>query len=396
MFAHAPNTNPSLAVAFRYMTPSEQLVEELSANVFLREFSFSKTRFKTQDQTEVELADHVVWIDDLLMVFQIKERCGGTANDEDWYKREVLKKGTRQIRDTLRYLRDTPNLALENQRGHVISTSSWHQLQIVKVVLYFSPKRPANARAYHVSRTEGFIHIVDGHEYLGLCSLLLTPSEIFRYLTYRQNRCIAGKVAGVTERAVLGQWLSGHFDAEPIEDYASVIDRLVPPTTDDDIRFITTGLADSLYTPLTMEGPAPNYYHVLAELAKLNRNEIAAFKARFEQVRAASRRNELERPWRMIAGSGCGFLFFGIVDDMFNERISALEKFTMASKYELKLKRHVGVAVAARGKQLFAEWLWMDGEWSYDDELEAALNSEWKPFRPLREEKTLLYRLQAL
>jgi hypothetical protein len=369
------------------MTPSEQLVEELNANVFLREFSFSKTRFTTGDHTERELADHVVWIDDLLMVFQITERRGDSATDENWYKREVLNKGTRQIRDTLRYLRETPNLVLENQRGHAISTSSWHQLQIVKVVLYFSPKRP--------SRTGGFIHIVDGHQYLGLCSLLLTPSEIFRYLTYRQHRCIAGKVADVTERAVLGQWFIGHFDAEPTEEYASVIDRLVPPSTDADIRFITTSLVNHPYTPLTMEGPAPNYYHVLAELAKLDRNEIAAFKARFELARAASRRNEFKRPWRMIAGSGCRFLFLGIVDEIFDVRVSALEKFTMASKYELKLKRHVGVAVAARGEQLFAEWLWMDGVWNHDDELEAALNGPWKPFRPLREEKSLLYRLQA-
>jgi len=262
------------------MTPSEQLVEAFGANIFFREFSFSKTRFSTDDGNEVELADHVVWIDDLLMIFQIKERTGGSANDEGWYKREVLNKGTRQIRDTLRYLRERPGIVLKNQRGHPISTSSWHQLQITKVVLCFAQTRPANSRAYHVSRTAGFIHIIDGQQYLDLCSVLLTPSEIFRYLTFREQRCTSGKVGLVTERALLGQWLAGDFDAEPAEEYASLVDRLVTPSSEADLRFITTTLADRLYTPLTTEGPAPDYYHVL---------EIDSGKVKtipWEQVRA--------------------------------------------------------------------------------------------------------------
>ena len=49
-------------------------VASLNANVFLREFSFSRTRFKPVGGTEVELADHVVRIVDLVFLYQLT--CG--------------------------------------------------------------------------------------------------------------------------------------------------------------------------------------------------------------------------------------------------------------------------------------------------------------------------------
>lgn len=371
------------------MTSSERLIADLNADIFFREFSFADTRFASYGETEKELADHVIWVDDLVVIFQIKERFGGTASDESWFKREVLNKGTRQIRDTLQYIREAPEVL--NQRGHRVSTASWESLQIVKVVLYFCPTPPPNIRSHHVSRSAGFIHLVDGNQYIDLCSILRTPSEILRYFEYRERRCLKGSMGKVSERATLGQWLVGDFEAEPDEEYASAIDQLVPPSEDAGISFLTTDLVNHLYTCVSTDGPAPDYYRVLAELAKLDRVELAAFRARFDLARAASREDRFERPWRIIPGSGCAFLILAVVSGMFQERVSAIEKFTMASKYELRLNRHVGVGVAVREKQLYVDWLWLDGEWGHDESLERALNGPWKPFRPLKEEKVLVY-----
>ena len=52
---------------------SERIVTSISSNVFFKEFTFDKTQFKSKDG-ELELADNVLWLDDLLFVIQVKER----------------------------------------------------------------------------------------------------------------------------------------------------------------------------------------------------------------------------------------------------------------------------------------------------------------------------------
>lgn len=88
----------------------EEHLAALNANVFWREFSFSKNEFFPSPAEPSELADHIVWIEDLLIAYQLKERTAGpraTAHTErKWFERKVLGDATRQVRDTLRYLED--------------------------------------------------------------------------------------------------------------------------------------------------------------------------------------------------------------------------------------------------------------------------------------------------
>ncbi len=48
----------------------EEFLAALNANIFLREFSFAKNEFSPAPGEEVEFADHVIWIDDLLIIFR--------------------------------------------------------------------------------------------------------------------------------------------------------------------------------------------------------------------------------------------------------------------------------------------------------------------------------------
>lgn len=54
-------------------TESEDLVTRISSNVFYKEFTFHKNNFITP-RGQKELADNVLWIDDLLFLIQVKER----------------------------------------------------------------------------------------------------------------------------------------------------------------------------------------------------------------------------------------------------------------------------------------------------------------------------------
>lgn len=46
----------------------------INEDYFFREFTFSKTTFRPDPNQEVELADSIIWIDEFLIVFQVKER----------------------------------------------------------------------------------------------------------------------------------------------------------------------------------------------------------------------------------------------------------------------------------------------------------------------------------
>ena len=52
----------------------EDKVGQLNAAYFFREFTFSSNTFKPDPNAELELADKVVWLDDFLIVSQLKER----------------------------------------------------------------------------------------------------------------------------------------------------------------------------------------------------------------------------------------------------------------------------------------------------------------------------------
>ena len=52
----------------------EDALGKLNADYFFREFTFSSNKFKPNPNEELELADNVVWLDDLMIVYQVKER----------------------------------------------------------------------------------------------------------------------------------------------------------------------------------------------------------------------------------------------------------------------------------------------------------------------------------
>src|SRR5437660_1216139 len=87
-----------------YMSFEEQLAS-LNEFYFFREFTFAQTTFKPQPEKELELADNVIWLDKLLLIYQLKERESSRTSSAEaerkWYERKVLGKATKQIRDSL-------------------------------------------------------------------------------------------------------------------------------------------------------------------------------------------------------------------------------------------------------------------------------------------------------
>ncbi len=81
---------------------AEEYVKIVNNNIFLREFTFTKNELKKDDKQKIELADNIVWLDEILFLIQIKWRnpksTGKKEDESKWFKNKVLSKAKKNWR----------------------------------------------------------------------------------------------------------------------------------------------------------------------------------------------------------------------------------------------------------------------------------------------------------
>jgi len=378
----------------------ESLTAELNRNIFYREFSFAKNEFVGVSPGQAkEFADHVVWIDDLLMVYQLKEReqidAGDAEAERNWFKKKVLGDATRQVRDRLRFLQEHPVIDITNERGHTLNVNSARIKRIVKLVLYQpSPGLPQDCLAtkHHVSRTAGVIHVLPWNNYLDMCRTLVTPAEVAEYFDFRQNILTKWPPPDVpSEVALVGQYLADAGEARPSEDYAELLRRLKDDLPEFDISFLLDGMADRIEYQFEGTGSEVDYYAIIAEFAKLNRLELKEVKKRLTLCLEAVREDRFMAPTRIIStATRCGFVFIPVESELLGDasperRAKGLRNLTLISKYQQRLDRHVGVAIAKEGTDRLLDFCFVDFPWETDAAMEEVVRDQ-NLFRPLRSE----------
>ena len=80
----------------------EKDIAKFNEAYLFRGFTFSETTFRRSPVEKVELADNIVWLDEPLIVYQIKERqvTSDTTFDKEqkWSKRNIVGLAKRPIR----------------------------------------------------------------------------------------------------------------------------------------------------------------------------------------------------------------------------------------------------------------------------------------------------------
>jgi hypothetical protein len=383
----------------------EDLIGDLNSNVFYREFSYSKNVFvPSAAASELEFADHVVWIDDLLVIYQLKERDAPSVQSEDgerkWFKKKVLRAATKQVRDTLQYLKKHPAIEITNQRGHTLNVSSAKVKHLVKLIVYKpSGLLPADCLAVkcHV-RPEpvGLIHIVTWEDYQGICETLITPAEVAEYFDFREDLLTNYPASALpSEQALVGQFLQGGTEETPDERNASLVSGLITDLEAFDISYLLDGIAERIeYQEGT--GSDVDYYGIIAEFAKLTRLELKEVKTRLRLSLEAANENRSRRPMRIIgAASRCGFAFIPVDRELTDHRVIGLTNLAQIAKYESHLDRQVAVSVAKEeGGDYLIDWCLLDYPWQEDPALETAVREQ-NPFGELRSEVRAMYHIQT-
>jgi hypothetical protein len=386
----------------------ETVFTRTTAGYFLREFCFSKTHFKPPTKSsEVELADFVIQLDDLLMVFQVKKRKDASTDPEterSWFERKVLKKATSQVRDTVSYLRDCPP-EIANDRGRRISLpQTLDPNAIVKIVVFKgSDKLPIECarQRFHESKTAGFIHMITGNDWAALTATLVTPREIADYLRERESLCRAHptQARAVSEKALVGHFIAEKGTSAPTPDLEAIVDRLI----DDTDTFDLLGLLNLFPDRITTEAPAgtvkphdmmdagDDYYPIVREIAKLPRTDLAAFKSRFAWAWQRAGTYATPSFTRFVSSTGIGFVFAPVPKEFEAHAQNGLMNLITAHMYEQRLRRCIGSTFVNEGEWRFISWALLDQEWQHNSEMEEYLREN--PLPAVREGAVPRYRL---
>lgn len=371
---------------------AKEYLSLINGNIFLREFSFDKNQFKLSRENEVEFADHVIWIDDLLLIIQLKERekkNDNAKNFEKWLTKKVIGKATKQIRDSLDYLYSLNIVEIQNQRGDKFSLVPSSLSTIIKLVIYHPGSGVVEddfGSKKHISKTAGFIHIIPLDDYLGICSTLITPTEIKRYFLFREKLLSKWDDENeyVSEVSLVGQFLYGEFENKPTEDYRKYYDAFLNTIEEFDISNFLNEIREHIDFSKSELVNKTNYYKMLVEFAKLTRIEWKAIKERILKCMEVVEKDDYQRPYRIVPQlTLCGFVFIPIQKELISHRLNALQNFMLAAKYDQRMDKYVAVSFAYENDKFLIDWGYANFPWEDNEEMNKLL-SENDLFRPLK------------
>jgi hypothetical protein len=361
----------------------EEFTAQLNSMTFWKEFTFSETRFFPRPKQQVELADGIVRIGTLALLFQLKERTEETLDpqaERQWFRRKVLRKATDQIKASLRYLTDNEEIRLTNEQGHEISVKGAELEDIKKIVVFLAGRSlPEDCRGtkFHISATAGFIHIVAAHDYLGIVDKLRVPDDVRLYFDYRESVLPRLREAGVVveEPDIMVAFLSEKDLPEPgsIEELRAFVQDLD--------AFDLSNIMRDLQGHIVNPERNTDYYRIMEEFARVPRSIWREFKARLMLSLEASKTGKRRRPFRFaFPGTDCTFMVASMDPDWpvtgadgIRMRTNAVAMFTEAAKYDLKTRVGVGLLISKDGEFFQLDWCVVDAPWAADRKMEDLL-----------------------
>jgi len=370
------------------MTNSEKIVAQINSNVFFKEFTFSKNDFKELDSNQkLEFADNVVWLDNLLFLYQVKEQDLNSTSDKNWFENKVLKKAVRQIKSTLEYIYSYPEILIENEKGHKLDITEAKECINKKRIIIYHPKDdfPENLRRkkFYDSSEIGFIHLFHHEDYYWVCKYLITPAEINQYLNFREDLYFfdRGYSNALPEQYFLGHFLettqTDHFEPK-------YITNLTSHKADLD-KFNISNIIENFAKNIKLTNHQTEYYPIITEIAKLNRSELVEFKQRVSLCIEKSETEVFIYPYRIyLPRTCCGFVFIPLHSTKAHNWKNALNNLTLGHKYESKAQKCIGVVIFRDKSDLkYFEFYWqyVNAAWEYDEVMEQLLKDNYPPFR---------------
>lgn len=365
-------------------TESEDITSKINSHLFFSEFTFDENDFYPSDGKK-ELADNVLWLDDLLIIIQIKERNRKdvkTKTDENnWFKNTVLKKAKRQIKNSLDYFNTYDEILIKNRRERLIDISSVNMNEVRKLIIYKPNSNLLDFKnrrlKFYVSNEVGNIHLFELEDYYWICRFLITPTELNEYLCFREQLYLRHKdiIDVYPEQYILAHFLHTDDVSYIKNEYIDSLSKLEQDNDEYNLTNFIDSFVDKIRIPDQKE--SIEYYSIIKEIAKLKRYELKEFKIRFVKIIEEAKSNMLSMPYKfLVPRTECGFVFISLVEDKSEYWENALINITETFKYKHKLKKCLGVIVHKYGEYFDVNWAFLEYEWEVNENLDRMVQRE--------------------
>lgn len=362
-------------------TISEKIVTNINKSVFFSEFTFDKNDFYPQDGKK-ELADNILWIDDILIVIQIKERDtekATTLNIDNWFRNTVLKTAKKQIKNTLEYFKKYDEIPIENLKNQVVDVSKLEPENAQKIIIYKIEEQLNNENSvikFYESKDVGNIHIFNIANYELICNYLVTPAELDEYLKFRIDfHNLYKKEHQPSEKYILSHF----FNTKNINFINYSFLDIFKSYEENPIRFDIKFIIDNFQNWILFKEQykSVDYHILISEIAKLKREELAIFKERYIKTILNAKENLSTLPYRFITTrTACGFIFMSLDKSMKNKWQKILNVYTEIYKYKHKLTKCIGVIMFKNTDYIDINWTFFKHDWNFDEELDRLVKKE--------------------
>ncbi len=330
---------------------AEELVEKINNSIFFKEFTFSNTEIKINGNPAVEIADNIVWIDDIVLFYQIKWKNNTTAhegltNSKNWFNNKVIGKGKRQIKETIKYIKDYPDLVIQNDKGFSANLSDINTALAKSIIIYYPDENfpeELRFRKFYRSSEVGLINLFHIEDYLWICRYFVTPAEIYDYLRFRGQLFdgFGQSVDKIPEQLVFSYYISGEEITEISFHQIKYLEKYNEDVGSFDLSNIIRNFFDKIITQKDS-----SYLMILKELAKLNRFELKEVKSRLTLSIERIKSESYSLPYRVaFPRTSSGFVFIPLNSTDSKYWQNALHNFTLAHKYDQKLQKCIGVVL---------------------------------------------------
>lgn len=282
----------------KLMTNSERLLSSFSEEFFYKEFVYADLKFTPEGGTEIELADLIINLEDVVLAIQLKERNlkdrTQDKNIEEKWLTKKCKKAKEQIKDTILYIKNG-NVAFLNARGK--KTCINPNAEIVPLVVF---ENASISEYEHLLRNHTFgglsVNCMSIDDFQIMCRELMSPIEIIKYIKWRKE--FYEKKGAIN--LLITETENGFFLSKPLQHETLVHQYLYEEygeellSKDEFCYELFRQYVSVLYEHTELVSEPEGCYEVMKFLAHLFRDEIKYFVERIEKAITIAKKKRFE------------------------------------------------------------------------------------------------------
>lgn len=280
------------------MNNSEKLLSSFSEDFFYKELVYADLKFVPEGGTEIELADLIINLEDVILAIQLKERNEKDRTqdknvEEKWLKKKC-KKAKEQIKDTILFI-NNEKVSFANARGK--ETKINPNAEIVPLVVFENVSISEYEHLLRSHTTDGLsVNCMSIDDFQLMCQELVSPIEIIEYVKWR--KVFYEKNGAIN--LLITETKKGFFLSKAQKQETLVHQYLYEQYGDDVLAEdnfyyeLFRQYVSVLYEHIEVVSEPDGCYEVVKFLAHLFRDEIRCFVERVEKALVIAKRKRFE------------------------------------------------------------------------------------------------------